>query len=105
MNQSTAPKSAAPTITLVDPSGTSTTPTRTMAPRVATLSGLKMGLLANGKANADVLLNETAALFTAEFGCEVSSFVDKGNASRPALPEHHRRLAAEADFLITAVGD
>ena len=106
MNQTTAPpKSAAPTITLVDPSGTSATPKRTMAPRLATLSGLKMGLLTNGKANADVLLNETAALFTAEFGCAVSGFVDKRNAGRPALPEHHRQLAAEADFLITAVGD
>ena len=37
-----------------------------------------------------MLLNETAALFAAEFGCEVSSCVDKRNASRP-LPELKER--------------
>ena len=93
------------TITLVDPSGSSAAASRSMAPRLDNLGGLKMGLLANGKANADVLLNETAALFAAEFGCETSVFVDKRNASRPAQPEHQRQLAAGADFLITAVGD
>ena len=92
-------------ITLIDPGGSGGSTDRTLAPRLADLGGLKIGLLSNGKANADVLLKETAALFTEGYGCNVAGFVDKRNASRPALPEHHRELADAADFLITAVGD
>ena len=92
-------------ITLVDPGGRRPAAARTKAPRLANLADLNIGLLANGKANADVLLNETAALFADQYGCSTTHFVDKRNASRPALPEHHRELAGAADFLITAVGD
>ena len=92
-------------ITLLNPGGRGGSTGRAMAPRPDDLAGLKIGLLANGKANADVLLNEAAELFVRELGCEVAGFVDKRNASRPALPEHHRQLAECADFLITAVGD
>ena len=93
------------TITLIDPGGRGGSTDRTLAPRLANLAGLRIGLLSNGRANADVLLNETAELFVGDYGCEVTGFVDKRNASRPALPEHHRQLAESADFLITAVGD
>ena len=92
-------------ITLVDPGGRRSSAARAQAPRLASLSGLNIGLLSNGKANADVLLNETAARFVDQYGCRATRFVDKRNASRPALPEHHRQLADAADFLITAVGD
>ena len=92
-------------ITLVDPAGRRSSAVRTAAPRLESLAGLNIGLLSNGKANADVLLNETAALFVDAYGCRTAHFVDKRNAGRPALPEHHRELAAAADFLITAVGD
>ncbi len=93
------------TITLVDPGGRGGSTNRTVAPRLADLAGLRIALLSNGKANADVLLRETAALFADEFGCREACFIDKRNAGRPALPEHHRQLAEDADFLITAVGD
>ena len=92
-------------ITLIDPGGRGGSTDRTLAPRLADLNGLNIGLLSNGKANADVLLRETAEFFVGDFGCKVAGFVDKRNASRPALPEHHRELADTADFLITAVGD
>lgn len=93
------------TMTLIDPGGRGGNTSRTEAPRLADLTGLKVGLLANGKANADVLLHETAALFADAHGCEVAHFIDKRNAGRPALPAHHLELADAADFLITAVGD
>ena len=93
------------TITLVDPGRATSPTTRAMAPRLAHLAGLDIGLLSNGKANAEALLRETAAIFGAELDCRVSRFVDKRDASRPALPAHHRQLAEAADFLITAVGD
>lgn len=93
------------TITLVSPGGAGAPTNRAMAPRLAQLAGLDIGLLSNGKANAEELLRETAAIFCAELDCRVSHFVDKRDASRPALPSHHRQLAEAADFLITAVGD
>ena len=92
-------------ITLVAPGGQGSSTERSMAARLDGLRGAKIGLLSNGKANADVLLNETAALFVRDFDCRVTGFVDKRNASRPALPTHHQQLAEQADFLITAVGD
>jgi len=75
------------------------------APRLGSLEGLKIGLLTNGKHNADVLLKETAALFAHEHGCEVVQFADKQHAGKPASPELIRELADQADFLITAMGD
>ena len=92
-------------IQMVDPGGTGGGVTRTMAPRLAGLDGLRIGLLSNGKANADALLHETAAQFERELGCRTIRLLDKRNASRPAPPDFLGELAAGADFLITAVGD
>ncbi len=89
----------------MDPGGAGTTVERSLAPRLADVSGLKIGLLTNGKANADVLLRETAAIFERERDCSVVHFIDKQNASRPATDAHLDELAAQCDFLITAVGD
>ncbi len=92
-------------IQLMDPGGTGTQTARDFAPRLDDLAGKKIGLLTNGKHNADVLLEETAALFELEFDCEVVHFVDKRDAGKPAKPEFLQALFDEADFLITAVGD
>ena len=79
--------------------------TRVAAPRLANLDGKKIGLLSNGKANAELLLRETATRFEKEHGCSVVHFIDKRTAGKPADPAYLAELAAEADFLITAVGD
>ncbi len=79
--------------------------TRVAAPRLANLDGKKIGLLSNGKANAELLLRETATRFETDHGCSVVHFIDKRNAGKPADPAYLAELAAEADFLITAVGD
>ncbi len=76
------------------------------APRLPNLQGRTIGLLTNGKGNADVLLRETARLFEERHGCRVILEEDKGNASRPAPPELLQRIAAaDVDFMVTAVGD
>ena len=92
-------------IQLMDPGGAGTGSAREFAPRLDHLAGKKIGLLTNGKHNADILLKETAALFEREFDCEVVHFVDKRDAGKPANPEFLQALFAKADFLITAVGD
>ena len=90
---------------LMDPGGVGSSKDRSTAPRLTTVDGKRIGLLTNGKANADVLLRETAAIFEREHGCEIVHFVDKQNASRPATDAHLDELAGQCDFLITAVGD
>lgn len=75
------------------------------APRLASVDGLTVGLLANGKVNADVLLQETAALFADRNGCQVTELVWKRNASAPAEPATLEEVAGSCDFMITAMGD
>jgi hypothetical protein len=75
------------------------------APRLPSVGSLTIGLLANGKVNADVLLHETAALFANRNGCQVEEMVWKRNASAPAEPAILSEIAAKSDFLLTAMGD
>ena len=90
---------------LIDPGGQGGSTDRTTAARLETLEGKRIGLLSNGKANAEALIRATAAHFEEKHGCTVVGFIDKLNASRPAADEHLETLSNDADFLITAVGD
>jgi len=90
---------------LVDPTVQSPDLQNARAPKLASLQGLTVGLLSNGKLNAELLLRETAALFVARHGCTVAELVQKGNASAPAGPERIDTLVAHCDFLLTANGD
>ena len=90
---------------LVSPAGGVNRLARGSAPRLAYLEGRKIGILINGKANADTLAQETAAIFVKRHGCEVVELIDKRNAGRPAPAEHLQKLSEVCEFLITTVGD
>ena len=90
---------------LVDPTSNDPGQSHTRAPSLSSLEGKTIGLLSNSKLNADVLLKETAALFQAEYHCDVKDVRFKRNASAPAPTETITKLASECDFLITAAGD
>ena len=90
---------------LVDPTVSSTLDAHYLAPRLNRLDGLRIGLLTNGKVNADLLISETAELFVTNHGCSVLEMRSKPSASRPAVPELLDELSRDSDFLITAVGD
>lgn len=85
----------------------STTPKRKAcrAPPLASLDGLRIGLLENGKLNADEMLKEVAALFVERHGCTVRTVASKRNASAPAPSATLTQVAQEVDFLITGLGD
>lgn len=85
----------------------STTPKRKAfrAPPLAGLEGLRIGLLENGKLNADEMLKEVAALFVERHGCTVRTVASKRNASAPAPSATLTQVAQEVDFLITGLGD
>ena len=90
---------------LYDP--TSSTPKRKSmrAPALPNLEGLRIGILENGKLNAEELLNEVAALFVQRDGCTIYTLAHKSNASAPAPSNTLTKVAQEVDFLITGLGD
>jgi hypothetical protein len=75
------------------------------APPLARLDGARIGVLANGKLNADAMLQEVAALFVERHGCVMRPLASKTNASAPARPESLVAVAQDADFVITGLGD
>ena len=85
----------------------STTPKRKLfrAPALSKIDGLRIGVLENGKLNAEEMLNEVAALFVQRHGCTVRSLASKTNASAPAPANTLVKVAQEVDFLITGLGD
>jgi hypothetical protein len=86
---------------------TSTTPTRkrTRAAALAKLDGARIGILENGKLNAEEMLREVADLFVQHHGCTVVKLASKKNASAPAPASSLLQVAPEVDFLITGLGD
>ena len=92
-------------VQLVDPTVEAPDTDNAYAPRLEVLDGLRIGLLWNGKVNADALLRETARCFEEHHGCAVVDEASKPSASHIAEPQVLERLAGNVDFLITAVGD
>jgi hypothetical protein len=90
---------------LISPTGSHDRVQRSMAPRLANLTGLRIGLLSNGKLNAELLLKETARCFAEHHQCTVAAMASKPHASKPAEAEQLRELASKVDLLITANGD
>lgn len=90
---------------LMDPTVMAAEQANTRAPELASFDGKTVGLLSNGKLNADLLLLETAAIFKARHGCEVLALAYKRNPSAPAPKGSIDDLAVRCDFLITATGD
>ena len=85
----------------------STTPKRksVRAPVLTSIDGLRIGILENGKLNAEEMLNEVASLFVQRHGCTVRTLTSKKNASAPAPSNTLVSVAQEVDFLITGLGD
>ena len=90
---------------LIDPTVHPTIRTRSRAPVLDSLHGKTIGLLSNGKLNADLLLTTTAGIFAERHGCSVTKIYGKPSASAPAPADTLVELAEDCDFLITANGD
>lgn len=88
-------------INVYDPRGVRTTTTAAIAPRPAALSGLTIGLLDNGKENADALLARCATLLR-ERGARIVNH-SKPSFSRPA-PDDVLDSLAHCNAVIAAHG-
>ena len=75
------------------------------APPLAKLEGMRIGILENGKLNAEEMLNEVAQLFVQRNGCTIRTLASKKNASAPAPGQTLVNVAQEVDFLLTGLGD
>jgi hypothetical protein len=94
-----------PLITL-DPTGVGRVETHAIAPRLSQLHGTRVGLLHNVKTNAKELVVELGDLLQERFNVQiVGPVLTQGQSGMLAKPEQLKQLAAEVDFVITAVGD
>jgi hypothetical protein len=77
------------------------------APAPVSLQGLRVGLLANGKTNSRELLEELLHELSRRPGVSVASsfMITKSSVSVPPNPDDFARLVAEADLILTAIGD
>ena len=88
-----------------DPRGTVTAETTRLAERVASLEGIRLGVLDNSKWNASKLLRATVTFLERDITFGAVRLYAKDSFSRVAAPELIRRIATETDAVITAVGD
>src|SRR5579871_1088432 len=94
---------------ILDPTGLAdrkdATPAFTLAPRPAELSGVRIGVLENGKQNARPLLEDVAGILRERYGAGEATLRRKEIFSQPAPPELIDELSALADVVVIAVGD
>ena len=88
-----------------DPRGVVDVEATPLAPRKASLRGLRLGVLDNTKWNAGKLLRGSMADLAREYGLAQVSYYRKESFSRRATSELLARMAAESDVALTAVGD
>src|SRR5215469_8007664 len=96
------------TSAILDPTGLSSRPLAaglTLAPRPVDLSGVRIGLLENGKQNARAFLEDVAELLRERHGAGEATLRRKENFAQPAAPELVDELSAESDVVVIGVGD
>lgn len=92
-------------LTVFDPRGRVDAEPVALAPRVATLKGLRLGILDNTKWNANRLLRKAAALIEERHGVGAVSYYKKESFSKGADPALVAEIAAGNDIVLTAIGD
>jgi hypothetical protein len=76
-----------------------------IAPRPASLGGMSIGLLANGKQNSAELLEMVYEVLADRYNFSVVIAKNKGNASRPCPEDLLDELAERCDVVVTSTGD
>ncbi len=97
---------AAPTkLRFLDPTSAPVVEATPMAPRVATLDGLRVGMLGNSKKGAKEFLDELSKLLDERFRGITFVRSRKGDATSVCPPEVLSELVNKSDVVITAIGD
>ena len=90
---------------ILSPEGAVGTAPHALAPSPTVLTGLRVGVLDNGKPNARPLLEHLAGRLAERAGATVSIVVGKGTAATPAEPEVIEQLRDGADLVVTGSAD
>ena len=91
---------------ILDPTGQSErTRSATLAPRVAGLSGIRLGLLDNAKPNAALVLETLAEQLRAQHHLGEVSTYTKGYFGTPVEEDRAQEIAQSCDAVIAGVGD
>jgi hypothetical protein len=93
---------------ILDPTGATATaaskPAAPRAPRPASLTGKRVGLLINTKQNARPFLQEVGRLLTDQYGVTLTQRT-KQNFAMPEPDDVIKEMAAQTDVIVTGVGD
>jgi hypothetical protein len=93
------------TLTILSPSNDVEPNRADLAPRPASLSGLRVGILDNGKPNSDRLLELLGSNLVAAYGVDVATVLRKPAIGRLAPSSIVDELIAVSDVVVTGVGD
>ena len=96
---------ASETPRLFDPRGVVDSTRRPIAPRPATLDGLRLGILDNSKWNANKLLRGARRRSGKAIKFASVNYYVKHSFSKDAAPELIEEIAANNDIVLTAIGD
>ena len=89
---------------LVDPTYELPDQQRRKAPRLDGLAGKRAGFLDNRKDNADIILKRVAERLERDYGTSTGLYPTTVVCSRRAEPAMLDELAANCDFVVTAIG-
>jgi hypothetical protein len=101
---STTTMTSAP-VRLTDPTLTSVQGGFEPARRPATLDGVRLGLLANGKTHGEFLLDAIAEELSRTYALGEAVRLTKGHPSEPPSLEQVRELTDGCDAVVSAIGD
>jgi hypothetical protein len=91
---------------LLDPTGDSDrTADSTLSPRLRSVRGLTVGLLANTKPNAAVLLSNVARELQRTHGLRAAVMYTKSYFGTPTEESLIQRILQNCDFAVAGVGD
>jgi hypothetical protein len=91
---------------LLDPTGDGDGRTDTrLAPRLRSLSGLRVGLLDNSKPNASVLLALIADELRRDWDVRSSTMYVKGYFGTPVEESQVQEITENCDFVLAGIGD
>jgi hypothetical protein len=90
---------------ILDPIGVSTSGSRGLAPRPASLEGVVVGVLDNAKPNARGLMTRIGALLVEQQGAREVRVFAKSGPSVPAEPGLLDEIARQCGLVLTGSGD
>jgi hypothetical protein len=92
-------------LVIVDPAAEVRTASLSVAGRLASLEGTKLGMIDNSKHMALPMLKALEALLKRDFGVASFDYYLKDNASIPMPPDVVAKMATHCDAVIHGVGD